>query len=177
MQTLEKQKNTQIARPRHVLAPLIHRELELAETAGQPHRVAAGALLLEAKASFKTNDEFVAWVERNFHVKIVQATKWMKWAGEHGRGIRHKKSPLTNRNNANWYPPVNEEMRATNFERIVDRASTKGNERALEKELAIKLISIGYKALAVKLHPDKGGSEEAMNRLNNVRDELRACYE
>jgi hypothetical protein len=31
----------------------------------------------------------------------------------------------------------------------------------------------GYKALAAKLHPDKGGSHEAMARLNRVRDNLK----
>ena len=41
-------------------------------------------------------------------------------------------------------------------------------ERAQEYELKLKLatqlIDIGYKALASKLHPDKGGSPEAMTR-------------
>jgi hypothetical protein len=30
-----------------------------------------------------------------------------------------------------------------------------------------------YRALATKLHPDRGGSKEAMARLNRVRDELK----
>jgi hypothetical protein len=52
-----------------------------------------------------------------------------------------------------------------------------GLERAAEYELKLKLatqlIDIGYKALASKLHPDKGGSPEAMARLNEVRSELK----
>jgi hypothetical protein len=51
------------------------------------------------------------------------------------------------------------------------------NERALRRELALKLIDVGYKALATKLHPDKnrGGSNEAMVRLNEVRKILKAA--
>jgi hypothetical protein len=37
----------------------------------------------------------------------------------------------------------------------------------------IEMISAGYRALAVKLHPDAaGGSTEEMERLNRVRDRL-----
>jgi hypothetical protein len=42
-----------------------------------------------------------------------------------------------------------------------------------QSELALRLIDIGYKALAMKLHPDKGGSQDAMARLNLVRNRLR----
>jgi hypothetical protein len=46
-------------------------------------------------------------------------------------------------------------------------------ERELQRKLALQLIDIGYKALASKLHPDKGGSREAMSRLNAVRERLK----
>jgi hypothetical protein len=39
--------------------------------------------------------------------------------------------------------------------------------------LALQLIDIGYKVLSVKLHPDKGGSHDAMRRLNKVRHPRR----
>ena len=35
-----------------------------------------------------------------------------------------------------------------------------------------RIVSAGYKALAIQLHPDKGGSREAMILLNEVRDLL-----
>jgi curved DNA-binding protein CbpA len=47
----------------------------------------------------------------------------------------------------------------------------------LEKNLALKLIGIGYKVLSIKLHPDKGGSHDAMRRLNRVRAKLKEAYE
>jgi DnaJ-class molecular chaperone len=43
----------------------------------------------------------------------------------------------------------------------------------LKYKLAMQLIDIGYKALATKFHPDKGGSRDAMSRLNEVRDRLK----
>jgi hypothetical protein len=43
----------------------------------------------------------------------------------------------------------------------------------LHRDLALELIDIGFKALATRLHPDRGGSKDAMRRLNRVRDELK----
>ena len=42
------------------------------------------------------------------------------------------------------------------------------------KAYAANLIDLGYRALATRLHPDRGGSREAMTRLNLVRDELKS---
>ncbi len=42
------------------------------------------------------------------------------------------------------------------------------------RKLAHQLIDVGYRALALRLHPDMaGGSSEAMARLIRVRDLLR----
>jgi hypothetical protein len=47
-------------------------------------------------------------------------------------------------------------------------------ERKAQAALGLRLIDIGYKALAFKYHPDtKDGSHEAMTRLNRARDHLR----
>lgn len=54
-----------------------------------------------------------------------------------------------------------------------ERIKAEREERELEKALALKLIDIGYKALATKLHPDKGGSAEAFQRLDRVKRKLR----
>jgi hypothetical protein len=42
-----------------------------------------------------------------------------------------------------------------------------------QREQAQQVINVGYRALAAKLHPDAGGSPEAMTRLNQVRDRLK----
>ena len=35
------------------------------------------------------------------------------------------------------------------------------------------VIDIGFKILVKELHPDKGGSSDAMSRLNRLRDRLK----
>jgi hypothetical protein len=46
----------------------------------------------------------------------------------------------------------------------------------LQHDLALKLIDIGYKALARELHPDHaGGSDDMMKHLHHVRDRLKQC--
>jgi hypothetical protein len=47
-------------------------------------------------------------------------------------------------------------------------------EHEAQRNVARRLIDIGYKELAPQLHPDKaGGSHDAMARLNRVRDKLK----
>jgi len=41
------------------------------------------------------------------------------------------------------------------------------------RPVAQELISVGYRMLALKLHPDAGGGHEAMTKLNAARDWLR----
>ena len=59
------------------------------------------------------------------------------------------------------------------IEREREQARIKEPERQLDRQLGLKLINSGYKALAVKLHPDKGGSPDDMVRLSRVRDGLK----
>jgi len=37
----------------------------------------------------------------------------------------------------------------------------------------MEIVSVGYRTLAIKYHPDKGGSNEQMKSLNNSADALR----
>lgn len=46
------------------------------------------------------------------------------------------------------------------------------NSKFTLSEDEVRLISKYYKAMAVKIHPDKGGSDEDMKILNNLRDKL-----
>jgi hypothetical protein len=52
---------------------------------------------------------------------------------------------------------------------------TEGQVKELEARhrLALRMIEIGFTALAKELHPDKGGSEDAMARLSRVRNRLK----
>jgi hypothetical protein len=49
---------------------------------------------------------------------------------------------------------------------VIQERQNKAKEAQLTRDLALQLIDIGYKVLVAKLHPDKGGSSEAMTRLN-----------
>jgi hypothetical protein len=48
-------------------------------------------------------------------------------------------------------------------------------EQKQEADLKQQVINVGYRTLAPKLHPDTGGSPEAMTRLNRVRDRLKGA--
>jgi hypothetical protein len=60
-----------------------------------------------------------------------------------------------------------------NVPRLAEERKSRDEEIKLHRELALKLIDLGYRAMATRLHPDQGGSRDAMSRLNTVRDELK----
>lgn len=45
-----------------------------------------------------------------------------------------------------------------------------------ETELIREIISAGFKKVATKYHPDRGGTDEQMKMLNNVNDKLKGIY-
>jgi hypothetical protein len=190
---LTRTESTQVVRPLHVLVPLIKQDLqnakEAADEAALPYWQAAGDKMLEAKEHYKGRiNEFEAWLKRNFDIGLTQARRYMKVAGEtinRGRGRGNSEtlsgairasggSPRGSpRGGGAWHEPIKEVIGRVNVEALKQDALAKQEERALQRKLALNLIDIGYKALASKLHPDKGGSREAMARLNRVRDILR----
>jgi hypothetical protein len=52
-------------------------------------------------------------------------------------------------------------------------AAERSRERRAQRELGIKIANTGFRELAKKLHPDVGGSHEAMARLTRARDHLK----
>lgn len=187
---------TRLARPLKVLIPLIKEDLqhgkEAAERAGMPYYQAAGEKLLEAKSQLK-HGEFMPWVSRHFNIKIHQANTYMALAKhlvaenvsantfsslsdfqrETGR-----KQPDYNTfasRKPEWQEPVREVVNRVDTETLNLKRDElrRAEEREAQRKLALQLIDIGYKVLARTLHPDKGGSREAMARLNAVRDRLK----
>jgi len=185
---LKKSDDARIARPLRVLVPLIQDDLkhakEAAARAGMPYYQAAGEKLLEAKSQVPYG-EFRDWARRHFKLSDTQITYYMKFAAENvsvdtfstisamrratqpGYGPRPSSQP--------WHEPVKQ---------IIDRVDTetlnlkreelkRADERDAQRRLALQLIDIGYKVLARTLHPDKGGSRDAMARLNAVRNRLK----
>lgn len=50
-------------------------------------------------------------------------------------------------------------------------------KRDVNSNLAYDIIKAGYKALAKKLHPDAGGSDEDMKLLNHTYDKLKSLFD
>ncbi len=195
-QALAKSESGRIARPLKVLVPLIQDDLkngkEAAERAGMPYYQAAGEKLIEAKAQLK-HGEFIPWVERNFGIKKNQSALYMSLAkhtqveklgatnfsslSEFQRETGQKPADYNTfaSKKPSWQEPVRQVIDRVDTESLnLKREELKrADERDVQRELALRLIDIGYKVLAQTLHPDKGGSREAMARLNAVRDRLK----
>ena len=72
-----------------------------------------------------------------------------------------------------WQKAARESMAKVNKARLrLPKVDDAAREAKLRAELAKRLVDIGFKSLAVELHPDKGGSAGAMARLNGVRKQL-----
>lgn len=187
---------TRIARPLKVLVPLIQEDIKqgraAAERAGMPYYRAAGEKMLEAKAQLK-HGEFEPWIKRHFDISSRHARNYMSLAehtagNENGSAIPfsslgdflRKTGPDPNYNTfaskkPSWQEPVREIVNRVDTETLNLKREElrRADERDAERKLALQLIDIGYKVLARELHPDKGGSREAMSRLNAVRDRLK----
>ena len=156
------------------LIPLIHADLKSAEKAGMPFYKAAGQKLLKAKELLKHGD-FYPWIKSNLKISPTTAFRYMKYADPNlsrgkdfknmhdfrKRGLGEKPEPKTKH--------VNDDDFATFKKEVKGRAE----ERELVRAMAKKIIAIGYRTMAAKLHPDSGGTNSAMSHLNNARDRLR----
>jgi hypothetical protein len=183
----KRQPNQSVARPLKVLVPLIQRELSAGDNAGLEHYRQAGEMLLEAReqvAAFKWS----GWLSKNFTLSRTTAWRYMRlaevadakpsrFASEttvHG-AIGERRSDFNQRTGA--FRPVREFTAHVDTDRLGQERQVRDEEMRLHRELALELIDIGFKALATRLHPDRGGSKDAMRRLNRVRDELQGVAE
>lgn len=192
-------KEQPVLRPLGVLVTLIKRDFELLEQARadaakveQPLYIAIGEKLLEAKGQM-AHGEFVPWVRKNFKTGIRSAQQHMALARatlslEKRNAIRISENVsfreavrehTSNRNfgkPASWRPDVASNIKKAKEEanRLIDEQLSKAQERLAEQALALRLIDIGFKVLAKELHPDRGGSKDAMVRLGKVRARLKA---
>jgi hypothetical protein len=189
MTNVTETQSREVARPLSVLVPLIKKDLEqgdeAAQAAGMEYYRAAGEKLIEAKSQLK-HGEFRPWTKRHFNRSASQITRYMALVDVENVQARTfssinaalKDTPYHTPNKPRpqaWHQPVKEALASIDMKQMNLRmaAVAREKERALERKLALQLIDIGYKALATKLHPDKGGSRDAMARLNTVRDRLR----
>jgi len=179
-------RKTEVSRPLKVLIPLIQGELQQGNDAGQEHYRRAGEMLLEAKEQVAYG-RWGSWLTKNFDLSNRQAQVYMQWA-RHTKQMRAADAQVP-------YPSLRGVTGHTERERghrqssqqqafrrvlrdvarddFVQERQTRDDEIKLHRDLADELIDIGYRALATRLHPDRGGSKDAMARLNRVREELK----
>lgn len=171
---------SQIARPLPVLVPLIQEEIAEGHSAGLEHYCAAGELLLEARdqvAEFK----WTKWLRENFALSQRTACDYMSLAER----VREDPDILQTSAKSLFsivHPKEHQRRKARRaafkLHKSVDQfdqaRSARAEETRILRLLAVELIDIGFKALATRLHPDHGGSEIAMRRLNRVRRELKS---
>jgi len=175
-----------IARPLKTLIPMIQSELQQGNSAGHDHYRRAGEMLIEAKDQVGYGS-WTKWLAKNFDLSRHTASTYMRWAREHddlGNGVSQPRY-TSMRDMTGAAEHQREQRRSPQqqaFKRVlhevarddfVQERQARDQEIQLHRELAEQLIDAGYRALATKLHPDRGGSKDAMTRLNRVRDELK----
>ena len=64
-------------------------------------------------------------------------------------------------------------QRAAESLKRAEARQKEAEERAAQRKLSLEIANAGYRAIATKHHPDKGGSQETMARLNRARDHLK----
>jgi hypothetical protein len=180
-----KRERAAISRPLKVLIPLIQADLERGDRAGMEYYADAGDKLIEAKAQV-THGYWGAWLSKNFHLVDRVAQRYMRLARLRAENLE-KRRPASDLprslNEMEGYTARRQErhraerayksvLRDLETDLYAQEQQTRADEVKLHREMALELIDVGFKALATRLHPDRGGSKEAMARLNRVRDEL-----
>jgi len=191
------QRKSAIAPPLRILIPLIKDDLrqgdEASKKAGKPYYRAAGQKLLQARPQVAHGD-WAPWLKRHFSLSTAHARRYMEYADatsdidlrridpndlpDFSEVMRERVDPSYGKvvRKQAWHEPVSDivtKARA-NAARLQEEELNRAQEREAQRKLALQVIDIGYKVLAAKLHPDKGGSRDAMARLNKVRDRLKA---
>ena len=173
----------QVARPLKVLIPLIQSELQQGNIAGREYYTRAGVMLIEARESEQVrHGHWGPWLANNFNLDRRRAGEYMAWAraqmsGGAGHSSMREFTGHTERDRERRQSTQQEAfrkmMREMPRDEFAKERQAREDEVQLHRDLAEELIDAGYRALATKLHPDRGGSKDAMRRLNVVRDELK----
>jgi Protein of unknown function (DUF3102) len=175
-----------ISRPLKVLVPLIQGELQLGHEAGYDHYVKAGEMLIEARGQV-AKGRWTRWLTENFELSSRTAGAYIGWAEHHDevargasgtkfqsmREMRGDTERQREQRQSKQQRAFRKAMHDVARDDFVQARQTRDEEAKLLRELAVELIDIGFRALATRLHPDRGGSQTAMARLNRVRDELK----
>lgn len=184
--------NQSVARPLKVLVPLIKADLEQGDRAGMEYYADAGDKLNEAKESGQVAyGSWTRWVSKNFALSERTAQVYMRYSRLRAENKQNRSAAAVlpsslrqmegqterrreQRKRDHSYQSV---LRELETDLYAQEQQTRADEVRLHRDMALELIDVGFKALATRLHPDRGGSKEAMARLNRVRDELKSVAE
>ena len=171
-----------VSRPLKVLIPMINGELELGDTAGAEHYANAGDMLIEAKEQI-SHGGWGKWLSKNFELHSTTAQRYMamaRYRKQRGSLDFTSLSDLTGdrerrrtKRNSKQEKSLRGLLRELARDAYVQERQSAQIEIELHRKLAEDLINAGFRVLATKLHPDRGGSHDAMKRLTLVRDELK----
>ena len=181
---------SQIARPLKVIVPLIQEELIAGNEAGMAHYIQAGRMLNEVKDSGQVPyGSWGRWLKANFHLSQVTAIDYMRIARRadeagptfkdnfktisEALGREPQERTIKSVTKKNKLKSLFDGVDRVNVTRLADERQSRDDEIKLHRELALQVIDLGYRAMATRLHPDAGGSRDAMSRLNTVRHELK----
>jgi Protein of unknown function (DUF3102) len=180
------QSGRKIGRPLKMLIPMIQSELQQGNAAGQEHYRVAGEMLIEAKDQVSYG-QWGRWLTKNFDMTNRTAQQYMRWAREHQlrsgasqyRSLREMTGQSAREREDRQSPQQQRFKRVLrdvtrDREDFMQERQRQDEETSVHRKLANELIDAGYHSLAKLLHPDRGGSKDAMSRLNRVRDELKA---
>jgi hypothetical protein len=119
---------------------------------------------------------WTAWLKKNFDLSDRTARVYMQWAREQDqigsgsanlktfnslsdmRGDTERRREAYQSKQQQAFRKVLREVARDDF---VQERQARDEEVRLHRELAEELIDLGYRALATRLHPDRGGSKDA----------------
>lgn len=177
--------NKQISRPLKILVPLIKIELAEGDQAGLEHYRRAGEMLIEAKDQV-AHGRWSRWLTENFELSQPTARRYMRLArtseidddqNDRSERFRSVRGMIGEKPARAAWTNVHHAADRVNVTRLAEERQSRDDEIKLHRDLALQLIDLGYRAMATRLHPDRGGSRDAMTRLNTVRDELKSIAE
>ena len=182
----KKEPARQVSRPLKVLVPMIKDELEAGNRAGMEHYIKAGSMLIEAR-ELVTYGHWGKWLKENFYLSQATANDYMRIArrvDEEGssfiasyktidQAVGRDPRTIKSVTKKNKLKSLFDGVDKVNVTRLSNERKSRDDEIKLHRDLALQLIDLGYKALATRLHPDAGGSREAMSRLNTIRHVMK----
>jgi hypothetical protein len=181
-----------VSRPLKVLVPLIRQDIEemekVTDKVVSPYYLAVGEKLLEAKEQV-SHGCWGIWLKENFKLSHTVANLYMDYShhvkikpvgfnltyAEYKKNRKSDAKPQANPAQTQQAQAADPTAQAQAARRAEEERSASKKEKQLT--LGRKVIDLGYKSMAVRLHPDKGGTSEDMHELQEVKKLLISSFE